>query len=133
MSMIFVNLPVKDLPASQSLLLRARVRVQPGVLRRHVRVHGRRPEHLRDAARARQRFRDFINGEISDATRVTEVLTCLTADSREQVDETVARAIAAGGKPWKPAVEDGPMYGGELPGPRRPRLGAHAHGAGIER
>jgi predicted lactoylglutathione lyase len=61
-----------------------------------------------------ERFADFVTGEISDATTATEVITCLSTDSREQVDDLVARAIAAGGKPWKPAVEDGPMYGGSF-------------------
>ena len=63
---------------------------------------------------AKERFRDFITGEISDATRGTEVITSLSTDSREQVDELVANAIAAGGKPWKPAVQEGPMYGGSF-------------------
>ncbi len=61
-----------------------------------------------------QRFRDFINGEIADAHASTESITCLSAESREQVDETVEKAIAAGGKPWKPAMEEGPMYGGSF-------------------
>ena len=60
------------------------------------------------------RFRDFINGEISDATKTTEVLTCLSAESKEQVDQTIAKAIAAGGKRWKPILEQGPMYGGSF-------------------
>jgi uncharacterized protein len=60
------------------------------------------------------RFRDFINGEIADATRTTEAITCLSADSREHVDETVEKAIAAGGKSWKPTMEEGPMYGGSF-------------------
>lgn len=42
------------------------------------------------------------------------MLTCLSADSKEQVDEMVAKAIAAGGKPWKPILEQGPMYGGSF-------------------
>ncbi|QKW52344.1 VOC family protein [Streptomyces buecherae] len=60
------------------------------------------------------RFKDFINGDIADAKRTTEVITCLSAESREEVDDTVARAIAAGGKPWKPALQEGPMYGGSF-------------------
>ncbi|MFD4998178.1 VOC family protein [Streptomyces buecherae] len=60
------------------------------------------------------RFKDFINGDIADAKRTTEVITCLSAESKEEVDDTVARAIAAGGKPWKPALREGPMYGGSF-------------------
>jgi uncharacterized protein len=108
--MIFVNLPVTDLPASQAFFSELGFSFNPAfsddscacmVVDRNIFV----------MLLARARFREFINGDISDATRVTEVLTCLTADSREQVDETLARAIAAGGKPLRPVVEDGPMYG----------------------
>ncbi|MFF5721565.1 VOC family protein [Streptomyces buecherae] len=60
------------------------------------------------------RFKDFINDDIADAKRTTEVITCLSAESKEEVDDTVARAIAAGGKPWKPALQEGPMYGGSF-------------------
>jgi uncharacterized protein len=108
--MIFVNLPVTDLPASQAFFSELGFSFNPAfsddscacmVVDRNIFV----------MLLARAKFREFINGDISDATRVTEVLTCLTADSREQVDETLARAIAAGGKPLRPVVEDGPMYG----------------------
>ncbi len=61
-----------------------------------------------------ERFRDFINDEIADAATTTEALIALSADSREQVDQTIERAIAAGGRPWKPTMEEGPMYGGSF-------------------
>jgi predicted lactoylglutathione lyase len=63
------------------------------------------------------RFRDFINDDIADATRATEAITCLSAGSREQVDEMVEKAIIAGGKPWKPPLSEGPMYGGSFQDP----------------
>jgi predicted lactoylglutathione lyase len=113
MRMIFVNLPVKDLEASKGFF---------GEL-----GFDFNPEFSDDEAACmvvddnvfvmllvEERFRDFINDEIADATRTTEAITCLSADSREQVDETVAEAIAAGGKPWKPAMEEGAMYGGSF-------------------
>ena len=56
-------------------------------------------------------FSDFITGEISDATKATEVLTCLSADSRAEIDDVLAKALAAGAKPWKPVLDMGPMYG----------------------
>ena len=111
MRMIFVNLPVKDLEASKRFF---------GEL-----GFENNPEFTDDTAACmvidenifvmlltEDRFKDFINGDIADATSTTEVLTCLSAGSREEVDELVEKAIAAGGKPWKPALEEGPMYGG---------------------
>jgi len=46
------------------------------------------------------RFRDFINDDICDTTRARETLLCVSADSREAVDELVDAAIAAGGSEW---------------------------------
>ncbi len=113
MRMIFVNLPVKDLEASKRFF---------GEL-----DFDFNPEFSDDSAACmivdenifvmllvEERFRDFINDEIADATSTTEAITALSAESREQVDELVARAIEAGGKPWKPAMEEGPMYGGSF-------------------
>ena len=34
----------------------------------------------------------------------------LSADSREEVDSLVEKALAAGGRPWKDTLEQGPMY-----------------------
>ncbi len=64
-----------------------------------------------------ERFRYFITGEIADATRTTEVLNALSADTREEVDETIEKALAAGGKPWRPTMDEGPMYGGSFQDP----------------
>lgn len=63
------------------------------------------------------RFRDFINDEIADSSTTTEAINCLSAESREQVDELVEKAVAAGGKRWKPIMEEGPMYGGSFQDP----------------
>lgn len=113
MRMIFVNLPVKDLDASMGFWTELGFAFNS--------------EYSDDRAACmviddnifvmllvEDRFRDFINGEIADATSTTEAITCLSADSKEQIDETIAKAIAAGGKPWKPTMEEGPMYGGSF-------------------
>ncbi|MCJ1423604.1 hypothetical protein MMC29_001488 [Sticta canariensis] len=46
------------------------------------------------------RFTGFMptNRTISDARKTTEVLLCLSADSKEGVDDMVAKAVGAGGK-----------------------------------
>ena len=65
----------------------------------------------------RERFAGFVNGEVADAHAVTEVLNCLSCSSPQEVDDLVDRALAAGGKPWKPTTSEGPMYGGSFQGP----------------
>jgi predicted lactoylglutathione lyase len=56
-------------------------------------------------------FRTFIDTEIADATKSTEVLVCLSCASREEVDELVRKAVAAGGRPHRQPQDHGFMYG----------------------
>jgi predicted lactoylglutathione lyase len=57
------------------------------------------------------RFQDFIQGDIADPAKGKEVLICISAGSRAEVEETKARALAAGALPWMPAQDHGFMYG----------------------
>ncbi|MFD7506509.1 VOC family protein [Streptomyces sp. NPDC059850] len=59
----------------------------------------------------RQRYQDFTNKEIADSTKTSEVLLCLSAASREKVDELVDKALAAGGAPAGEPQDHGFMYG----------------------
>ena len=59
-----------------------------------------------------ERFRDFTPKAIVDARTSTEVLICLSEDSRASVDATTEKAIAAGGKGDPcPKQDYGFMYG----------------------
>jgi len=62
-------------------------------------------------------FKTFVDTEISDAHRATEVLNCLTAGSREEIDEMLRTAVAAGGSVCKEPTELGGMYGGSFRDP----------------
>ena len=57
------------------------------------------------------RFRDFVTKQICDTTTHTEVIMCVSADSREEVDTLVHKALAAGGKPSNDPIDHGFMYG----------------------
>jgi uncharacterized protein len=57
------------------------------------------------------KFKTFTPKEICDATKSTEVLVCLTAESREQVDDMVRKAVAAGGSTYNEPQDHGFMYG----------------------
>jgi len=56
-------------------------------------------------------FKTFTHKAIADAGKVTEVLVCLSCDSRTQVDELVAKAISAGGTAPRAPQDHGFMYG----------------------
>ncbi|SFS95880.1 VOC family protein [Saccharopolyspora flava] len=62
-------------------------------------------------------FKSFTTKDVADATRTTEVITALSADSREQVDEMVAKARAAGSPRIGEVMEEGPMYGSNFDDP----------------
>ena len=56
-------------------------------------------------------FKTFTKREICDTSAHTEALIALSCSSRAEVDEMVAKALAAGGKPAMPAQDHGFMYG----------------------
>lgn len=56
-------------------------------------------------------FQTFTKKPVADATKTTEVLICLSCESRAEVDELVRKAIAAGGTAPNPAQDHGFMYG----------------------
>lgn len=57
------------------------------------------------------KFKEFTPNPICDATKATEVLVCLSSESRTDVDDMVRKAIAAGGTPYKEPQDHGFMYG----------------------
>ena len=59
----------------------------------------------------RPKFKTFTPKEICDATKSTEVLVCLSSESRQKVDELVRKAVAAGGKTHQEPQDHGFMYG----------------------
>lgn len=59
----------------------------------------------------RDKFKTFTPNEICDATKSTEVLVALTCERRDQVDDMVRKAIAAGGITYNEPQDHGFMYG----------------------
>ena len=56
------------------------------------------------------KFKDFTPKEIADATKTTEVLTALSFESKEKVDELVDAALIAGATVTIDAQDYGFMY-----------------------
>ncbi|MFC8125226.1 VOC family protein [Streptomyces sp. NPDC057302] len=59
---------------------------------------------------SKPRYRDFTKKEIADSTTTSETLLCLSAESREKVDELVDKAVASGATEGK-TQDFGMMYG----------------------
>lgn len=55
-------------------------------------------------------FKSFTTKEVADATKTTEVINSLSAESREAVDDVVRKAAAAGGRIYNEPRDHGWMY-----------------------
>ena len=58
----------------------------------------------------RDRFQDFTKKEIADSRTQTEAILALSAESRDEVDEIVGKALAAGGQAANDPIDHGFMY-----------------------
>ena len=56
-------------------------------------------------------FRTFTSKAVCDAKQSTEVLVCLSCESRAEVDALVAKAVAGGGRAHREPQDHGFMYG----------------------
>ncbi|MGY1642128.1 VOC family protein [Geodermatophilus sp. SYSU D00703] len=114
--MIFVNLPVSDLAAAKTFYggLGFSFNEQFSDERTASVVID---ENIVVMLLTRDRFADFVTGEVGDPAAATTQLTALSAGSREEVDQLVERALANGGKPWKPSQDHGFMYGASFTDP----------------
>ncbi|MET7386796.1 VOC family protein [Streptomyces sp. NPDC005385] len=108
--MIFVNLPVSDVDTSKKFFTELGYTINP-----QFSTDDCACVVISDTIIAmmlsKQRYADFTKKQIVDATKGSEVLLCLSAESREKVDELVDRAIAVGGSSTGETQDQGFMYG----------------------
>ncbi|MER5180117.1 VOC family protein [Streptomyces sp. NPDC002896] len=108
--MIFVNLPVNDVDASKKFFTELGYTINPQFTTDDCAC-----VVISDTIIAmllsRKRYQDFTKKEIADSTKTSEVLLCLSAESREKVDELVDNALAAGGTVSGETQDYGTMYG----------------------
>ncbi|MBE9138251.1 VOC family protein [Nodosilinea sp. LEGE 07088] len=57
-----------------------------------------------------EKFKTFTPNPICDATKTTEVLVCLSRESRAAVDDIVVKALTAGGTTYNDPQDHGFMY-----------------------
>jgi predicted lactoylglutathione lyase len=58
-----------------------------------------------------EKFKMFTPKAICDATKSTEVLVCLSCESREHVNDMVRKAVGSGGTTYNAPQDHGFMYG----------------------
>ncbi len=109
--MIFVNLPVSDLERATAFY-EAVGAVKNPQFSDHTASGMIISETIHVMLLTHEKFSQFTTKRIADARTTTEVLNCLSADSRDEVDGMVAKAKAAGGRADPGPTQDyGFMYG----------------------
>jgi hypothetical protein len=108
--MIFVNLAVNDVDASKKFFTELGYTINP-----QFSTDDCACVVISDTIVAmllsKQRYADFTKKEIADPARTSEVLLCLSAESREKVDELCDKDLSAGGSGTREAQDHGYMYG----------------------
>lgn len=107
---IFVNLPVKDLDASVKFFTALGFSFNPQFTDATATCMVV-SEDIYFMLLTHPKFLHFSPRPVCDTSQYTEVLNCLSCDSREEVDQLVAKALAAGGSAHKEPQDYGFMYG----------------------
>jgi hypothetical protein len=115
--MIFVNLPVTDLTRSRAFL-EALGAVNEPRFTDETAACMTLSDTIHVMLLTHDKFRQFTPLPIADAHKGSQVLLCLSADSRESVDTAVERAVANGGTADPAPKQDyGVMYGRSVSDP----------------
>lgn len=107
---IFVNLAVKDLDKSKAFFGALGFTFNPQFSNEQGACMIIAEDSIYAMLLTEDFFKTFIDKPIARAHEVTEVLNCLSCESREEVDDLVAKALAAGGKAPRKPQDHGFMY-----------------------
>ena len=109
-SKIFVNLPVKDLKRSIDFFTHLGFSFNPQFTDDKAACLVISEGSIYAMLLTEPMFKNFTKKEIADASKTTEVLIAIDADSREQVDEMVKKAVEACGSIYAKPADHGWMY-----------------------
>ena len=107
---IFVNLPVKDLNKSKEFFSALGYSFNPQFSNDDGACMIISEDSIYAMLLTENFFKTFTSKQIAKTQEVTEVLNCLSCESREEVDQMVAKAIAAGGTAPRAPQDHGFMY-----------------------
>ncbi len=107
---IFVNLPVKDLEKSKEFFTKIGFTINPQFTDETAACVVI-TEDIYAMILTHAKFKEFTPREIADATKTSEVLTCLSFESKEKVNEIVDKALQAGGTETRDPTDYGFMFG----------------------
>ena len=107
---IFVNLPVKDLDKSKAFFIALGYSFN-AQFTDDTAASLVISDNIYAMLLTHAKMKEFTSKEIADATKTTEVIVCLSCESREAVDSLADKALAAGGSRCREPMEYGFMYG----------------------
>ena len=107
---IFVNLPVADLAAARGFYEAIGAANNPQFTDETAACMVF-SETIHVMLLTHNKFAQFTPKKIADAHATSEVLICISADSREAVDDMTEKALAAGGREPREPQDYGFMYG----------------------
>jgi predicted lactoylglutathione lyase len=108
--LIFVNLPVADLPAAKAFYEAIGATNNP-MFTDETAACMVFSDVIHVMLLTHDKFAQFTPKRIADAKETSEVLLCVSADSREAVDDITDKALAAGGREPREKQDHGFMYG----------------------
>ena len=109
--LIFVNLPVHDLERATAFYEAVGARKNPQFSDKTASCMVF-SETIHTMLLTHDKFRLFTSKRIADARETSEVLICISAESRDEVDDLVTKAGSAGGRADpSPKQDHGFMYG----------------------
>ena len=109
--MIFVNLPVADLPAAKAFYEAIGATNEPRFTDETAACMVF-SETIHVMLLTHDKFREFTPKRVADAHATSEVLICVSSDSKDGVDAMVDQAVSAGGRADPGPKQDyGFMYG----------------------
>ena len=115
--MIFVNLPVSDLQRARAFV-EALGAVNEPRFTDETAACMTFSDSIHVMLLTHNKFNQFTPRPVADARAGSEVLLCLSSDSRESVNSTLERAVAAGGTADPSPKQDyGVMYGRSVADP----------------
>ncbi len=108
---IFVNLPVRDLNRSMQFFRALGYEFNPQFTNDKGACMVVEKDSIYVMLLTEEFFQTFTPKSIVDATKQAEVLIALPCESRAAVDETVKKAVDAGGSTYNKPQDHGFMYG----------------------
>jgi len=108
---IFVNLPVKNLDKTKAFFAALGYTFNEQFTDANAACMVVQKDSIHVMLLVEEFFKTFTTKSIADTAKSTEVLLCLSCESRAEVDDLVAKAKAAGGTTPTEPKDYGFMYG----------------------